>query len=839
MADKRISQLVDRGTIANNDVVPIVVSGAVTTNKATISSIQTFMQGNLDFGVTSVGITLGSSGTDVSVSGSPITTSGNITINIPTASATNRGLLSSADWTTFNAKQPAGNYVTTDTVQNITAGKTFITNGNSDSVGILHTSGNGRGLIISKSGGNEALRVEKISGSGNAVTITGGLLSAEAATFTGNILSNEFLYVREQNASTLLANYTQIYTNSTFFGFTNGAGTGSAVFTYNGARNYTLPNASGTLALTSDIPSLAGYVTLGTAQTITAQKTFTTSGGSDTLIVDHTSGSGIALDISKAGNGEGLRVTKTSGSGNAMSVSGGNSNFAGGITTTSAVLTSVLQGVNANFTSLIETSADIRVGTTASIKHNSTGYTLSGFNNIQGNINSFVVTNESKNLRLNFPSVGGLTHTLPDTSGTLALTTDLGAYLPLTGGTLTGALNGTSASFGGLLTINVPTDDTTVGIFHAGGGTPNRGLKISTFVSTNNNAGVRLDAQTLVGGARLSLATAGVDRLSIDSTGAATFSSSVTAKQLNIEDDGSVISNVVAAFGNSAISRWDIRNAGSPTSRRILSGYIASSETIRFDPLSNCYFNTGGNVGIGTPSPAFKTDISYADNEYKPGLRVKNTTNASQAQSRIDIENSAGTILSLMSQSPSVNNGEAFVTTSNTTPLVFGVNYLGRMSINSDGYLRMAAGTGGIQFNGDTAAANALDDYEEGTWTMGISFGGSSTGVTYGTNTGTYTKIGRQVTVNGYIELTNKGSSTGSAQITGLPFLIPNLVQNYAAATLFPINISFANQFLGIGAVNTTIINMEEITEAGAVSTITNSEFANNSGVVLSFTYFV
>ena len=104
MADKRISQLVDRGTVVNNDVIPIVVSGATTTNKATISSIQTFMQSNLDVGVTSVGITLGSSGTDVNVTGSPVTSSGNITINIPTASATNRGLLSSANWTTFNNK---------------------------------------------------------------------------------------------------------------------------------------------------------------------------------------------------------------------------------------------------------------------------------------------------------------------------------------------------------------------------------------------------------------------------------------------------------------------------------------------------------------------------------------------------------------------------------------------------------------------------------------------------------------------------------------------------------------------------------------------------------------
>ena len=104
MADKRISQLVERVDIANDDVLPIVASGATTTNKVTISTLQDWMQENVDVGVTSVGITIGSTGTDVNVTGSPVTSSGNITINIPTASATNRGLLSSADWSTFNNK---------------------------------------------------------------------------------------------------------------------------------------------------------------------------------------------------------------------------------------------------------------------------------------------------------------------------------------------------------------------------------------------------------------------------------------------------------------------------------------------------------------------------------------------------------------------------------------------------------------------------------------------------------------------------------------------------------------------------------------------------------------
>ena len=58
-----------------------------------------------DTGLTSVGLTLGSSGTDASVSGSPLTSNGAITLNLPTASATNRGLLSSTDWSTFNSKE--------------------------------------------------------------------------------------------------------------------------------------------------------------------------------------------------------------------------------------------------------------------------------------------------------------------------------------------------------------------------------------------------------------------------------------------------------------------------------------------------------------------------------------------------------------------------------------------------------------------------------------------------------------------------------------------------------------------------------------------------------------
>jgi len=47
------------------------------------------------------------------------TSTGSVTFNLPTASASNRGLLSSADWTTFNNKQPAGSYLTSISGLNI------------------------------------------------------------------------------------------------------------------------------------------------------------------------------------------------------------------------------------------------------------------------------------------------------------------------------------------------------------------------------------------------------------------------------------------------------------------------------------------------------------------------------------------------------------------------------------------------------------------------------------------------------------------------------------------------------------------------------------------------
>ena len=70
---------------------------------------------------------------------------------------------------------------------------------------------------------------------------------------------------------------------------------------------------------------------------------------------------------------------------------------------------------------------------------------------------------------------------------------------------------------------------------------------------------------------------------------------------------------------------------------------------------------------------------------------------------------------------------------------------------------------------GGVGAANTLDDYEEGTWTMALSDGTNSAG----SATGYYTKIGNMVFVRGSISNVNTSALTNTSNdliITGLPF---------------------------------------------------------------------
>ena len=77
----------------------------------------------------------------------------------------------------------------------------------------------------------------------------------------------------------------------------------------------------------------------------------------------------------------------------------------------------------------------------------------------------------------------------------------------------------------------------------------------------------------------------------------------------------------------------------------------------------------------------------------------------------------------------------------------------------------------GVLFNGNTAAANALDDYEEGAWTPVIrDTSAAGTIVAISHVACTYTKIGRIVTLIGSFTRNDTATLTGNLTITGLPF---------------------------------------------------------------------
>jgi hypothetical protein len=92
-----------------------------------------------------------------------------------------------------------------------------------------------------------------------------------------------------------------------------------------------------------------------------------------------------------------------------------------------------------------------------------------------------------------------------------------------------------------------------------------------------------------------------------------------------------------------------------------------------------------------------------------------------------------------------------------------------RVRATSDGYLRLA--TKGIQFNGDTADANSLDDYEEGTWTPALTTSGG-TPPTLVSSSGRYIIVGKLVTIYFKFLLSSASGGSGQLKITNAPLVL-------------------------------------------------------------------
>jgi hypothetical protein len=825
MADKRISQLIERTDIANNDVLPIVASGATTTNKVTISTIQDWMQENLDVGVTSVGLSMPSAFT---VSNSPVTTSGNISVTgAGTVAQYIRGDGSLADFPSSTGGGSSVSYYLNGSVNQGTiggiayrelskspifgAGTDFTINADGYIASFITDAGDPNLLLIpagnwnfetylqaSSGGGSPTFYIElyKVSGStatliasnsgspeliafgtninpyfsalavpettlaltdrlairyyvahsGRTITLhtenntlcqiittfttgltalngltaqvqnfatgtsgtdfnissastthtfnipsasttarglitTGSQTIGGSKTFQNHVLANDFFYIREQIATTLLANYTQIYANSTHFGFNNGAGTASAVFTYNGIANYTLPSTSGTLALTSNLsaylPLTGGTLTgalNGTSATFTAAgSTFvsaTTTGGSDMRIssgattgfvgttsnhplsfvvnnaVVATIAVGGAATFSSSVNAGQLFLSTPSnlvGNINSTNTNGGaltwqtngtiiadigtaqmlfgtggadtfginargsrslilGTNNTARLTINSSGAATFSSSVSATTANLIPTGGNPALNITASgsapsieLRGNTDNITaLNFFNNAGTTLQHYILSTPSA---FNLSSQGNTPLTFGTNAGGGG-----GTRMTISGSgdvTLTGALNGTSASFTGDLTSN--------GELRVSN---NAGLTFLQLVNSSAggrnftliSSGASNPHSIAAGNFYLRNSTTGTNPLIIDgSNGAATFSSSVTAGgSVSITDGQYFIYDTRADANNrnwvllsNAVNFGDfaIRQSNAKDGNPLTAG------TDRF------YISRLGNVGIGTASP--------------------------------------------------------------------------------------------------------------------------------------------------------------------------------------------------------------------------------------------
>ena len=128
-----------------------------------------------------------------------------------------------------------------------------------------------------------------------------------------------------------------------------------------------------------------------------------------------------------------------------------------------------------------------------------------------------------------------------------------------------------------------------------------------------------------------------------------------------------------------------------------------------------------------------------------------------------------------------------------------------RFITDSGERVRILSG-GGITFNGDTATANALDDYEEGTFSATITSGGTVSSFTH--NKCSYIKIGRQVHFQIYLQFT--GSGNGSLfKIGNLPFTSSNYsTYGFGGASIVYQNNAFQAADVGGHVANSgTVIN--------------------------------
>lgn len=205
---------------------------------------------------------------------------------------------------------------------------------------------------------------------------------------------------------------------------------------------------------------------------------------------------------------------------------------------------------------------------------------------------------------------------------------------------------------------------------------------------------------------------------------------------------------------------------------------VPAADTLAFAPdglTERVRITSAGNVGIGTTSPTNPLTVSTGGSF--PAAQSQGFTGVFQNVTHAGISILSG----------NASNGWVYFGDTDATG-VGGVNYshaLNQFAFRINNATRVTFdSTGAIIPNGGvylggTAAANQLDDYEEGTWTPTYEpETGAFGSITYDSRTtGYYTKIGRTVFFQCHLETDTitTGTASGVLLVGNLPFTITNL----------------------------------------------------------------
>ena len=240
---------------------------------------------------------------------------------------------------------------------------------------------------------------------------------------------------------------------------------------------------------------------------------------------------------------------------------------------------------------------------------------------------------------------------------------------------------------------------------------------------------------------------------------------------------------VLDARGSTHGGIFQSKASGNQTARLYVTtaaGYVGTSSNDTFNILTNdverMQFETNGQINLGTGQshgyiPAYDQSTGYTNNLNAGSFGILHRNAYDSYITNNTYYYKTGGVAGWKAKYPAYKSGVLSMLDgrfqfdcSNAAPGGSGVVDVSGLApavrIDSDG----------LKFGSDSAAANALDDYEEGTWTPSIAFGGGTAGQSYNRRQGKYIKIGSMVYIQGHLYFTNKGTSTGQASITGIPF---------------------------------------------------------------------